>query len=93
MLDTGSPAPVMPFCLAKFSPPLSFCLLLESAVVLEEGSQSDVDGKETEPRPESQDLGEFEAVCTDHGAGEEKTGKAPRTYSRVRRLLARQDCM
>ncbi|XP_062999155.1 tuberin isoform X2 [Elgaria multicarinata webbii] len=47
----------------------------ESAVVPEEGSLPDMDLKETESPPESQEIEDFEPVCSDQGLREEKMRK------------------
>ncbi|XP_061456023.1 tuberin isoform X2 [Rhineura floridana] len=54
----------------------------ESAVVLEEGSPLDADLKEAESPPESREIEDFEAVCSDQGPSEEKLVKGLGTYSR-----------
>ncbi|XP_062444519.1 tuberin isoform X6 [Rhea pennata] len=54
----------------------------ESAVVLEEGSPSEMELKETDSPAESPESEDFEAACPDQVLNEERFGKPQETYSR-----------
>uniref|UniRef100_G3WTR7 Tuberin n=1 Tax=Sarcophilus harrisii TaxID=9305 RepID=G3WTR7_SARHA len=54
----------------------------ESAVVLEEGSQTEVGLRETDSPSESQEIDDFEAIGSQTTASDERFGKLPDVYSR-----------
>lgn len=60
------------------------CVSVESAVVLEEGSPSEMELKETESPAESPESEDIETSCSEQVLSEERFGK-PESYSRVRR--------
>lgn len=62
---------------------LLHCVLVESAVVLEEGSPLEMELKETESPAESPESEDFETSCSEQILSEERFGKAQESYSRV----------
>lgn len=64
---------------------LLHCVLVESAVVLEEGSPSEMELKETEFPAESPESEDFETSCSEQVLSEERFSKSHESYSRVSR--------
>ncbi|XP_032086044.1 LOW QUALITY PROTEIN: tuberin [Thamnophis elegans] len=61
----------------------------ESAVVLEEGSPPEEDGKGVEFHPESQEIEDFEATCLGQGLGEERFGRG--VYGRSSSISSQEE--
>lgn len=75
----------LPGCAALRASVLLPCVSVESAVVLEEGSPSETELKETESPVESPESEDIETSCSEQVLSEERFGKPHESYSRVRR--------
>ncbi|NXK06157.1 TSC2 protein, partial [Herpetotheres cachinnans] len=72
----------LPVCASLQTSVLLPCVSIESAVVLEEGSPSEMELKETESPAESPESEDIDTSCSEQVLSEERFGKPQESYSR-----------